>query len=500
MNVNEGQMDSAEFPAFRGIVLPTGTKLVETPFQLQISDMHSLAQRGFNPTNSEGKFLFIHHVLVCSQAARTDSSPQHLTPDRHPPPSTATRAAEAGAAPRCQAEQAFLPVATGFISAFESPGMDNSLLKKEEKNNFFFLPITVDESELLTVPDGWKEPAFTREDNPKGLLEESSFATLFPKYREAYLRECWPLVQKALSEHYVNATLDLIEGSMTVTTTKKTFDPYAVIRARDLIKLLARSVPFEQAVRILQDDVACDIIKIGSLVRKRDTFIKRRGRLLGPKGSTLKALELLTNCYIMVQGNTVSALGPFSGLKEVRKVVLDTMKNIHPIYNIKTLMIKRELSKDPELRSQSWERFLPKFKRKNLKKRKEPKKKNMKKEYTPFPPPQPESQIDKELASGEYFLKERQKKRKQVEEIKAKQADAIKKRQEERNKAFIPPKEKTVVKTKKASTENKIDIEAIKEKVKNAKKKKLGALPVEEVKLKVAADEKKKKKKKKFTT
>lgn len=47
-----------------------------------------------------------------------------------------------------------------------------------------------------------------------------------------------------------------------------------------------------------------------------------------------------------------------------------------------------------------------------------------------------------------------------------------------------------------ASTEKKIDIEAIKDKVKNAKKKKLGALPEEEVKLKMAADEKKKKKKK----
>ncbi|XP_067416017.1 KRR1 small subunit processome component homolog isoform X1 [Emydura macquarii macquarii] len=354
----------------------------------------------------------------------------------------------------------------------------------------------VDESELLTVPDGWKEPAFKREDNPRGLLEESSFATLFPKYREAYLKECWPLVQKALNEHHVTTMLDLIEGSMTVTTTKKTFDPYVIIRARDLIKLLARSVPFEQAIRILQDDTACDIIKIGSLVRNRERFIKRRQRLIGPKGSTLKALELLTNCYIMVQGNTVSALGPFNGLKEVRKVVLDTMKNIHPIYNIKTLMIKRELSKDAELRTQSWERFLPQFKHKNLNKRKEPRKKNMKKEYTPFPPPQPESQVDKELASGEYFLKESQKKRKRVEEIKAKQAEAISRRQEERNKAFIPPKEKQVVKLKKASTETKIDIEAIKEKVKKAKKKKLGALPVEEVKLKIAADEKKKKKKK----
>ncbi|XP_072628913.1 KRR1 small subunit processome component homolog isoform X2 [Canis lupus baileyi] len=324
-----------------------------------------------------------------------------------------------------------------------------------------------DESELLTVPDGWKEPAFSKEDNPRGLLEESSFATLFPKYREAYLKECWPLVQKALNEHHVNATLDLIEGSMTVCTTKKTFDPYIIIRARDLIKLLARSVSFEQAVRILQDDVACDIIKIGSLVRNKERFVKRRQRLIGPKGSTLK----------------------------VRKVVLDTMKNIHPIYNIKTLMIKRELAKDSELRSQSWERFLPQFKHKNVNKRKEPKKKTVKKEYTPFPPPQPESQIDKELASGEYFLKASQKKRQKMEAIKAKQAEALSKRQEERNKAFIPPKEKPVVKPKEASTENKIDVAAIKEKIKKAKNKKLGALSAEEVKLKMEADEKKKKKK-----
>uniref|UniRef100_A0A671T8Q9 KRR1 small subunit processome component homolog n=1 Tax=Sinocyclocheilus anshuiensis TaxID=1608454 RepID=A0A671T8Q9_9TELE len=186
---------------------------------------------------------------------------------------------------------------------------------------------------------------------------------------EVYLKECWPLVHKALGD----------------------------VVTRDLIRLLARSVLFEQMW-----------------------------------------------------------------------VTLDT-----------TLMIKRELANDPELRTQSWERFLPNFRHKSLSKRKQPKKKMVKKEYTPFPPPQPESKIDKELATGEFFLRESEKRRKKMNEIKAKQAEALSKRQEQRQKAFTPPKEKPAVKKSKPVTaENKIDIQAIKEKVKKAKSKKLGAPPV----------------------
>ncbi|AQZ14012.1 KRR1 (YCL059C) [Zygosaccharomyces parabailii] len=291
--------------------------------------------------------------------------------------------------------------------------------------------------------DKWHQEEFKEEDNSSGLpfAEESSFMTLFPKYREAYLKSIWNDVTRALNKHHISCVLDLVEGSMTVKTTRKTYDPAVILKARDLIKLLARSVPFPQAAKILDDNMACDVIKIGNIVANKERFQKRRQRLVGPNGNTLKALELLTKCYILVQGTTVAAMGSYKGLKEVRRVVENTMRNIHPIYHIKELMIKRELSKRPELANEDWSRFLPMFKKRNVA-RKKPK--NIRKEqkiYTPFPPAQLPRKIDKEIESGEYFLNKREKEAKKLEERREKQAEKQKEREKERRKDFIAPKE-----------------------------------------------------------
>ncbi|KAL2266913.1 hypothetical protein VTJ83DRAFT_4190 [Remersonia thermophila] len=293
--------------------------------------------------------------------------------------------------------------------------------------------------------DKWKIEPFTKEDSSGPFLEESSFMTLFPKYRERYLKDAWPLVTKALEKHGIAAILDLVEGSMTVKTTRKTYDPAAILNARDLIKLLARSVPAPQAIKILEDGMACDIIKIRSLVRNKERFVKRRQRILGQNGTTLKALELLTQTYILVHGNTVSVMGPFKGLKEVRRVVEDTMRNIHPIYMIKELMIKRELAKDPALAHEDWSRYLPNFKKRTLSKRRQPFKvtDKSKKTYTPFPPAPEKSKVDMQIETGEYFLSKQAKQRAAEEERaeKAKQKKEEKKR--EREAEFVPPEEDT---------------------------------------------------------
>ncbi|KAF1841083.1 uncharacterized protein K460DRAFT_380813 [Cucurbitaria berberidis CBS 394.84] len=287
--------------------------------------------------------------------------------------------------------------------------------------------------------DKWKIEPFKPEDNTAGAFtDESRFSTLFPKYREQYLKGSWKFITSALAKLGVGCELNLVEGSMTVWTTQKTYDPAAILNARDLIKLLARSVPSPQAVKILEDDVAMDIIKIRNLVGNKERFVKRRQRILGPNGSTLKALELLTETYLLVQGNTVSAMGPFKGLKTVRRIIEDTMHNVHPIYAIKELMIKKELAKDPELVNESWDRFLPNFKKRSLSKRRVPFKvtDKSKKPFTPFPPAQEKSKVDLQIESGEFFLGKHAKERKVREEREEKMKDKMDAKRKERLEAI----------------------------------------------------------------
>lgn len=302
--------------------------------------------------------------------------------------------------------------------------------------------------------DHWKIEPFGKDEMKHPLLEESLFSVLFPRYLEKELKAQWPIITKIFEGHGIACELNLVEGSMTVKTTRKTWDPYMIVKARDMIKLLARSVDLTNASKVLQDGMACDIIKIGNILRNRERFIKRRMRLVGPNGNTLKAIELLTQCHVRVQGNTVSVIGTYKGLKEVRRIVLDCMRNIHPIYHIKELMIKRELAKDERLKNENWDRFLPKFKKisEARKKQKPESKSSKKKPYTPFPPAPTPRQEDLLIETGEYFLKPEEREAK-VEKEKQENREA-KRLEKEAKRALLyqPPDEDEIV-NKKSGTD-----------------------------------------------
>lgn len=262
-------------------------------------------------------------------------------------------------------------------------------------------------------------PALREEDVPGGAccVAESTFATLFPGYMEKYVTEAWPAVEAVLQQHKLKGKLDAVEGSMSVTTTKNTWDPYAIMKARDFLKLIARNVPVSQAQKIFETEITSEIIKIGMKAKSTKRFVRRRDRLIGPAGQTLKALEILTGCYVLVQGKTVAVMGPHRGCQDVRKIVEDCMRNIHPIYGLRRLLIKRELMKREDMKHEDWSRFLPVYKKAtpNREKQKafEKKKKDRlreslaksaKKEKSIFPPAPPKRKEDIAMETGEAFL------------------------------------------------------------------------------------------------
>lgn len=283
------------------------------------------------------------------------------------------------------------------------------------------------------LQEDFKRP-FQKGDMKHPLQEESSFAVLFPHYREKYLTENWSKIEEKLDSYGIKCYMDSKDGVLSVTTTDKTWDPVSIILARDFIRLLARSVPVEQAFRVFEDGIESMISVIGRDIRNQDRFIKRRQRLVGPNGSTLKALELLTNCYILVQGHTVAAIGPPEGLSKVQEVANDCMHNIHPVYHIKRLMVIRQLKRRPELANEDWDQYLPKFKKVSQKKNKSTKKddqempkkeKKSKKERGGLPDFPKDTELDRQIETGEYFLKKRGNDRKKYLKDKKKRQGAV---------------------------------------------------------------------------
>jgi len=71
----------------------------------------------------------------------------------------------------------------------------------------------------------------------------------------------------------------------------------------------------------------------------------------------------------------------------------------------------------------------------------EAQRKKTKKVYTPFPPPQQPSKLDLQLASGEYFLKPRERKAMNRKKMVERQKEVAEERRAVREEAFIAPPE-----------------------------------------------------------
>jgi ribosomal RNA assembly protein len=240
---------------------------------------------------------------------------------------------------------------------------------------------------------------FENSDFKHEFAEVSTELVTYPKYRERYIEQTEKYIKKALGQKKISCVIDMGERTIEVSTNRDTRDPLIFLKAADFIRLVCRGVQIEEAARILEDDYFSEIVEIKSMVKNKERFERRRDRLVGPKSQTLKAIEMLTGCYVVVHGKTVSIIGSYRGIEEVKEIVLKCMSNIHPVYEIKRLIEKRKLEKDEAKHGEDWDRFLPKVKKSSKRSKKviRPRKGGM-------PDNISKRKEDIEMETGEHFI------------------------------------------------------------------------------------------------
>lgn len=188
---------------------------------------------------------------------------------------------------------------------------------------------------------------------------ESEFEVRYPLYREGYIKSNISKIEDAMSCKKLTLEIDYSTRTLLVKTNRETCDPYIVVKGHQFLRLLCRGIGLEEASRVLEDDVFCEILKINNLVRNRTILSNRKERLIGKNEAVMRALRLLTKCHVQIQGDTVACVGPYKGVQEVKHVVERSMKNVHPVFLLKQLMVKRKLECDKNMKNESWERYIP---------------------------------------------------------------------------------------------------------------------------------------------
>lgn len=224
-------------------------------------------------------------------------------------------------------------------------------------------------------------------------LDVSTFEVLFPKHRVQYLKSIEAYAIKASELKKVHFEVDYDKFIMRVSTTDKTRDPYIIIKAYEMIQLLGRGVTLENAVKVLEDGMASEILQARMLCSTEKVFERRRLRLFNPK--ILKSIELITKTHVLVSNKTVCIVGEYRGVHEAKNIIVKCFENVHPAFELKKLIIKKKLMKENV--EGDWERFLPNIKKTHSKKKK------MGRKTGGMPKEIQERKEDIQMQTGEYF-------------------------------------------------------------------------------------------------
>jgi len=275
----------------------------------------------------------------------------------------------------------------------DSDSQSGTSKKHEKKQN----AIEMDESCVV--------PKWNKGDWRGKFVETSTFTDKYPKYQSKYISDSLPIMKTLLKGHGIKIKNIDEKQELHVETTDDTWDPYSIVKARQFIELICRSMPVERAQDVFDDDNTSALLKIKGLCGEK-VFTKRRSRVMGPEDSTLDIVERMLKVWLAVQGGTVAIVGSYQGVEQARRFVNAVMRGALPTDLLKEMEVKLALQKDETVQDQDWSQVLPSARKHAAAKRREKKKAKVRKEkaYNPLPPAPLESKLDAQLEDGKFFL------------------------------------------------------------------------------------------------
>lgn len=144
-------------------------------------------------------------------------------------------------------------------------------------------------------------------------------------------------------------------------------DQLDIYIAQKVIEAIERNFPINVAFLLIEENYIMEDINIKELSKKDIEVI--RGRIIGQDGSTLRVLSELSECYIQLNDNFVSIIGPSEKLKDALNAIKSLIQGSKQanIYAYLEKAKRRDLPSDLGLK----ETFIKKLNKKQAQKQKD---------------------------------------------------------------------------------------------------------------------------------
>ena len=116
--------------------------------------------------------------------------------------------------------------------------------------------------------------------------------------------------------------VDSEEGTVTISPTDEMEDPLGVWKTNFIIKAIGRGFNPETAIKLNEDDVYLEIIKLTLYVGKsKKSLARQKGRIIGKEGKTRELIIDMAEVSMAVYGKTVSFIGELENVMVAKEAV-----------------------------------------------------------------------------------------------------------------------------------------------------------------------------------